>query len=55
MQEFQFFKMSDFSIDQINQIQMLEQLCKEYDGSSLRVGTDCLKEVGGDYAFLCRS
>lgn len=54
MQEFQFFKMSDFSVEQINQIQMLEQLCKEFDRSSLRVGTDCLKEVGGDHAFLCR-
>lgn len=54
MQAFHVMKMNDFSIQQIDQIQKLEQICKEFDGSSLRVGIECLKETGGDHAFLCR-
>jgi hypothetical protein len=48
MQEYQIIKMNDFSNDQINQIRMLEQLCKIYDKSSLRVGIESLKEIDGD-------
>ncbi|MDT0121583.1 GNAT family N-acetyltransferase [Paenibacillus sp. RRE4] len=53
MQEYQIIKMNDFSNDQINQIRMLEELCKINDNSSLRVGIESLKEIDGDHAFLC--
>lgn len=45
--------MIDFSAVQIEQIRMLEQLCKNFDGSNLRIGVESLKTDGGDYAFLC--
>lgn len=54
MQEYHIIKMNDFSHDQINQIRMLEQLCKIHDQSSLRVGVESLKEIDGDAAFLCQ-
>lgn len=54
MQQNQIIKMNDFSNYQINQIRMLERLCKIYDKSSLRVGIESLKEIDGDQAFLCQ-
>ncbi|AOZ90824.1 hypothetical protein [Paenibacillus crassostreae] len=54
MQEYQIIKMNDFSSQQIDQIRMLEQLCKIFDRSSLRVGIESLKEKDGDEAFLCK-
>ncbi|POR30207.1 N-acetyltransferase [Paenibacillus polymyxa] len=54
MQDYKFFKMNDFSDHQIARIRMLEQLCKNFDGSSLRVGIESLKENGGDKAILCQ-
>ncbi|WP_226001490.1 GNAT family N-acetyltransferase [Paenibacillus sp. BJ-4] len=55
MQKYKITKMNDFSSHQMAQIRMLEQQCKEFDGSSLRVGLESLKENGGDQAFLCQS
>ncbi|AUO05316.1 GNAT family N-acetyltransferase [Paenibacillus jamilae] len=54
MQEYKILKMNDFSNHQISRVRMLEQLCKDFDGSSLRVGIESLKENGGDKAFLCQ-
>ncbi|QSF47067.1 GNAT family N-acetyltransferase [Paenibacillus tianjinensis] len=48
-------KMKDFSKAQIDPIHRLEQLCKTYDCSSLRVGLESLKEIDGDEAFLCHT
>jgi ribosomal protein S18 acetylase RimI-like enzyme len=45
--------MMDYSNHQINQIRTLEQLCKTNDRSSLRVGIESLKAIGGDEAYLC--
>lgn len=53
MNDYQIVKMMDFSAHQIKRIRMLEQLCKHFDGSSLRVGIESLKADGGDHAFLC--
>ncbi|MFB5760682.1 GNAT family N-acetyltransferase [Paenibacillus medicaginis] len=53
MNDYQIVKMMDFSAHQIERIRMLEQLCKNVDKSSLRVGVESLKAVGGDHAFLC--
>ncbi|MCM3629730.1 GNAT family N-acetyltransferase [Paenibacillus glycanilyticus] len=55
MQDYQFIKMKDFSNHQIDQIRNLEQLCKTFDRSSLRVGIECLKEIDGDEAYLCNN
>ncbi|ASR48958.1 hypothetical protein B4V02_20770 [Paenibacillus kribbensis] len=55
MQKYKITKMNDFSSHQIAQIRMLEQQCKEFDESSLRMGLESLKENGGDQAFLCQS
>ncbi|TQR46411.1 GNAT family N-acetyltransferase [Paenibacillus popilliae] len=54
MQEYKIVKMTDFSNDQIDQIRMLEHLCKTSDKSSLRVGIESLKEIDGDEALLCQ-
>ena len=54
MQEYQIYKMSDYSNHQIDEINMLEQQCKIFDKSSLRVGIESLKEVDGDEAYLCQ-
>ncbi|WP_230873965.1 hypothetical protein [Paenibacillus woosongensis] len=53
MQEYQIIKMKDYSNDQIDRIRSLEQICKINDRSTLRVGIDSLKAVGGDEAYLC--
>ncbi|MDP4097108.1 GNAT family N-acetyltransferase [Paenibacillus sp. P96] len=53
MNDYKAIKMIDFSADQIDQIRILEQLCKNFDRSSLRVGVESLKADGGDHAFLC--
>lgn len=53
MQEYQMIKMEDYSIDQIDRIRTLEQVCKINDRSNLRVGVDSLKAIGGDEAYLC--
>ncbi|OPA77832.1 hypothetical protein BVG16_15525 [Paenibacillus selenitireducens] len=52
MQEYQISKMKDFSNHSIDQIRILEHLCKTSDRSSLRVGIESLKEINGDEAFL---
>ena len=46
-------KLKDYSDGQKERILKLEQLCKAYDGSNLRVGVESLKANGGDEAFLC--
>lgn len=53
MQEYNISTMSDFSKHYIDQIRILEHLCKTSDKSSLRVGVESLKEIDGDEAFLC--
>lgn len=53
MKQYNFIKLNDFSIQQMDQIRRLEQLCKNYDESSLRVGIESIKQNGGDEAFLC--
>ncbi|GGF92655.1 acetyltransferase [Paenibacillus albidus] len=53
MKHYHFTKLTDYSIHQMDQIRRLEQLCKDYDESSLRVGVESIKEQGGDEAFLC--
>ncbi|WP_116190843.1 GNAT family N-acetyltransferase [Paenibacillus taihuensis] len=53
MQGYQSIKMMDYSNHQIDQIRTLEQLCKTNDRSSLRVGVESLKAIGGDEAYLC--
>lgn len=55
MQKYKIIKMNDFSNYQIDQIRMLEQLCKVFDRSSLRVGIESLKEIDGDEGFLCKN
>lgn len=54
MQGYQIIKMNDFSSQQIDQIRMLEQQCKIFDSSSLRVGVESLTAIDGDEAFLCK-
>jgi len=53
MQEYQSIRMTDYSNQQMDQIQTLEQLCKTHDRSSLRVGIESLNAAGGDQAYLC--
>lgn len=54
MQEYNISTMKDFSKHYIDQIRILEHLCKTSDRSSLRVGVESLKEIDGDEAFLCQ-
>jgi ribosomal protein S18 acetylase RimI-like enzyme len=54
MQEYKISTMKDYSKQSIDQIRILEHLCKTSDRSSLRVGIESLKEIDGDEAFLCQ-
>ncbi|SEU10960.1 GNAT family N-acetyltransferase [Paenibacillus sp. NFR01] len=49
---YQFFNMTDFSPARIEELRLLEQQCKMFDHSSLRIGIDSIKE-DGDRAVLC--
>lgn len=49
----QITKMNDFTEQHIKPIRELEEYCKIFDQSSLRVGIDSLKEKDGDEAYLC--
>ncbi len=53
MQEYQISKMKDFSNAEIERVRTLEQICRTYDSSGLRVGVESLKAIGGDEAYLC--
>ncbi|MGG6312567.1 GNAT family N-acetyltransferase [Paenibacillus macerans] len=48
-------KMTDYSKEIMMRLRRLEQLCKEVDGSGLRVGLDSVKPVNGDRAYLAYS
>ncbi|AIQ19411.1 hypothetical protein H70357_23850 [Paenibacillus sp. FSL H7-0357] len=48
-------KMTDFSERSIAAVKSLELLCKNSDGSNLRVGVESLGPENGDAAFLCHA
>lgn len=53
MESNQIFQMKDFSEGMLEQIRELEQCCKAFDASGLRVGIESLREEDGDFALLC--
>jgi ribosomal protein S18 acetylase RimI-like enzyme len=55
MPNYNIIKMNDYSNEQIAVIQSLEQLCKQFEESNLRVGIESLGGENGDHAFLCHA
>jgi len=45
--------LTDYSVEQMSLITSLEQRCKHFEGTHLRVGIENLRKNNGDHAFLC--